>query len=111
MFEDLIKRILKAEKAKGKVNLVLMNDTEIRKLNARFGKKDKATDVLAFTMGENGVLGDIAISKETTQKNAKRFGVSYKDELKRLVIHGVLHLLGYDHGRKMRHAEEVYQKF
>ncbi|MEE8638760.1 MAG: rRNA maturation RNase YbeY, partial [Candidatus Margulisiibacteriota bacterium] len=62
-------------------------------------------------MGENGVLGDIAISKETTQKNAKRFGVSYKNELKRLVIHGILHLLGYDHGRKMRDAEEVYQKF
>ncbi len=111
MFKNLIKRISKAEKAEGKINLVLMNDREIRKLNAKFRKKDKATDVLAFPMGEDGILGDIAISTETTRRNAKCFGVSYKDELKRLVIHGVLHLLGYDHGRKMRNAEKVYQKF
>lgn len=111
MFYNLIKRISKAEKVGGKINLVLMSDREIRKLNARFRKKDKATDVLAFPMGEDGILGDIAISTETAKRNAKRFAVSYKDEMKRLVIHGVLHLLGYDHSKEMRHAEEVYQKF
>ena len=110
MFEKLIAKILKAEKAKGKVNLVLMRDRRIRDLNRSFRKMDKATDVLAFPMGEEGILGDIAISVETTGRNARRFGVSYKDELKRLVIHGLLHLLGYDHGRKMRRAEKIYQK-
>lgn len=110
MFESLIRRILKREKAKGKINLILINDREIRKLNKQYRKKDKPTDVLAFPMGEEGILGDIAISFETAQRNAKRFGVPYRRELKRLVIHGVLHLLGYDHGRRMRDAEEIYQK-
>ena len=118
MFNQLIGKILKNEsleisrdkKGKGSINLVLITDQEIRRLNREFRGKDKPTDVLAFSMGEDGVLGDIAISTETAKKNAKRYGVSYRAELKRLVIHGVLHLLGYDHGRKMRHAEEIYQK-
>ena len=110
MFEDLIRKVLKAEKAKGKINLRLMKDKEIRELNRKFRKKDKPTDVLAFPMGEEGVLGDIAISTETAKRNAKRYGVGYDQEMKRLVIHGALHLLGYDHGRKMRRAEEIYQE-
>lgn len=111
MYENLIRKILKAEGKKGKINLVFVNDREMRELNRKFRKKDKATDVLAFPMGEEGILGDIAISRETAKRNAKRFGVGCRDELKRLVIHGALHLLGYDHGKEMRDAEEVYEKF
>lgn len=110
MFQNLIKKILRKEKAKGIINLVLVDDPEIRRLNKKFRKKDKATDVLSFEMGEDGVLGDIAISEPTTKRNAKRYGVTYRQELKRLVVHGVLHLLGYDHGKEMRRAEETYQK-
>ena len=111
MYELLIKNILKNEKAKGRINLVLMSDREIKKLNRKFRKKNKATDVLAFPMGEEGILGDIAISVETAKRNAKHFGISYRHELKRLVVHGVLHLLGYKHGKEMRDAEKVYQEF
>lgn len=110
MFNQLIKKLLKKEKGKGSINLVLITDQEIRRLNREFRGKDKSTDVLAFPMGEDGILGDIAISQETAKKQAQHYGVSYRAELKRLVIHGVLHLLGYDHGREMRHAEEIYQK-
>ena len=110
MFQPLIKGILKKERVEGKVNLVLVNDKEIRKLNRKFRKKDKATDVLAFPMKEEGILGDIAISVETAKRNAKRFGLSYREEIKRLAVHGVLHLLGYKHGKEMRRAEKVYQK-
>ncbi|MBU0502524.1 MAG: rRNA maturation RNase YbeY, partial [Candidatus Margulisbacteria bacterium] len=53
----------------------------------------------------------IAISTETTKSNAKKYGVSYKQELKRLVIHGVLHLCGYKHGKEMQNAEKNYQKY
>jgi probable rRNA maturation factor len=105
-----MKKILTNEKGKGRINLVLVSDAEIQRLNRRFRHKDKPTDVLSFSMDEDGVLGDIAISTETTRRNAKKYGVSYKTEMKRLVIHGVLHLLGYDHGVRMRHAEEIYQK-
>ncbi len=110
IFDGLIRKVLKAEKAKGKINLRLMKDKEIRELNRKFRKRNKPTDVLAFPMGEEGILGDIAVSTEAASRNAKRFGVSYEQEMKRLVIHGTLHLLGYDHGRKMRDAEEIYQK-
>ena len=110
MYKELIRKILTKEKQKGKINLVLVGDKEIHKLNRDFRHKDKPTDVLAFPMNEDGVLGDIAISVDTTKKNARRYGVTYRQELKRLVIHGVLHLLGYDHGKKMRHAEEIFQK-
>jgi probable rRNA maturation factor len=116
LFKRLIKTILKAEQTQGIINLVLIRDEEMRKLNYRYRKKDKATDVLAFPMGEDGILGDIAISTETARRNAKHFGVTYKEELKRLVIHGVLHVIGYDHSPKMRakekeyYAQEIYKK-
>jgi probable rRNA maturation factor len=61
-------------------------------------------------MDEDGILGDIAISTETAARNAKRYRVSLKREMKRLVVHGVLHILGYDHGEEMKNAEKVYQK-
>jgi len=110
LFDALVRKILKKEEAKGKINIILTGDREIRKLNKKYRKKDKPTDVLAFPMGEDGEIGDIAISRETTRRNAKRFGVTYNDELRRLVVHGVLHLLGYDHGRKMTDAEKIYQE-
>ncbi|MFA6548512.1 MAG: rRNA maturation RNase YbeY [Candidatus Margulisiibacteriota bacterium] len=111
MFNPLIKKILKKEGTQGRINLELMDDKRIRELNRRFRKIDRATDVLSFPLGEDGILGDIAISEPAARRNAKRYGVGYKSELKRLVVHGVLHILGYDHGEKMRNAEKIYQKF
>lgn len=108
MLRELIKKIIKGEKFKGWIDLTMVDDKIIRALNRKFRKKDKATDVLSFSYGDEKILGDIIISEETTRRNAKRFGVTYKVELKRLVIHGALHVLGYDHGRKMSHAEKIY---
>lgn len=93
------------------INVVLTNDARIREINREYRKKDKATDVLSFpqfTPREvrgakkpadlfNPYLGDLVISTETTLKQAKRFGVTPREELVRLVVHGVLHLCGYDH--------------
>jgi probable rRNA maturation factor len=110
LFEPLIRQIVKKEGRKGRINLVLVNDPEIRALNRKFRRIDRATDVLSFSMDEDGVLGDIAISTETAARNAKRYRVSLPREMKRLVVHGVLHILGYDHGEEMRNAEKVYQK-
>ena len=110
MFEPLIRQIVKREGRTGKINLVLVEDREIRELNRKFRRIDRATDVLSFNMDEDGVLGDIAISTETAARNAKRYRVSLKREMKRLVVHGVLHILGYDHGEEMKNAEKVYQK-
>jgi rRNA maturation RNase YbeY len=98
------------------LNVVITDDKRIRLLNREFRKKDKATDVLSFpqlTKAElagrkrgfvGSYLGDLVISSETTLKQAQEFGVSKREELLRLVVHGVLHLCGYDH-EKVPQAE------
>ena len=95
-------------------SLVLTNDQEIRQLNKNFRKKDKPTDVLSFPSSLENYLGDLVISIDTAKIQAKDYGVTLIDELTRLIIHGLLHLLGYDHekvsssvARKMRGKEEL----
>jgi len=111
VLEMLVRRIIKEEGLKGKVDVSLVDDDEIKKLNRKFRKKDRPTDVLAFSYDGDKLLGDVIISRETARRNARRFGVPLGSEMKRLVVHGVLHVLGYDHGRKMSHAEKIYAKF
>lgn len=110
MLEKLVRRIIKEEGLKGKVDVSLVDDDEIKELNRKFRKKDRPTDVLAFPYKGEKLLGDVIISRDTARRNASRFGVPLGREIRRLVVHGVLHVLGYDHGRKMSHAEEIYAK-
>ena len=111
----IAKQILKKERSRDCVSLLLTNDDNIRIMNRIYRKIDKATDVLSFNMNEDGILGDIVISVDTAARNAKRFGVSLDNEMKRLVIHGTLHLLGHDHKNKsdkiaMNVKEDRYAK-
>lgn len=108
MYRELVRRIIKGEKARGQIDVSLVDDRTIHRLNKQFRHKDKPTDVLAFPYNEGSILGDVIISRPTTERNARRFGVTYRQELKRLVIHGALHVLGHDHGRKMSRAEKIY---
>jgi probable rRNA maturation factor len=80
------------------VALVLTGDRPVRALNARYRGKDKPTDVLSFPAGggEAG-LGDIVISVETAERNARALGRTLPQELDVLALHGFLHVLGYDH--------------
>ncbi len=82
----------------GEVVVVLTADASVRALNARYRGKEGPTDVLSFEGpgGEQG-LGDVVISVETAEKNAKEGGRSLLEELDVLVLHGFLHVLGYDH--------------
>jgi probable rRNA maturation factor len=93
------------------VHLLLVNDAQMREINFEFRNKDKATDVLSFpqfrseelagkkrvSKAAGSYLGDLVISTETTLEQAKRFEVTKREELVRLLVHGVLHLCGYDH--------------
>jgi probable rRNA maturation factor len=82
----------------GEVALVLTGDAPVRRLNARYRKKDKPTDVLSFPgPGGDAGLGDIVISVETAEKNARTLGRTLPQELDVLALHGFLHVLGYDH--------------
>ena len=102
---NIAKKVARKEKARGDICITVADDIMVRALNRVYRHIDKATDVLSFEMGEDGLLGDIIISKETAMRNAERFGVSLDKEMERLVIHGTLHLLGYDHKKKADRAE------
>ena len=90
------------------ISLLFCNDEYIHELNKNYRDIDSATDILSFENGEKYKddegewlsAGDIALSLETLPKNADYFKVSENEELKRLLIHGVLHLNGYDHGEE-----------
>ena len=82
---------------------------DVRELNKNYRNIDAATDVLSFENGEKftdedgsqwTLAGDIAISVDTLKKNAEYFGIDENSELKRLLLHGLLHLNGYDHGEE-----------
>jgi probable rRNA maturation factor len=87
------------------LSLLFVEADHIRKLNKRFAGDDYATDVLAFPMMEDDeegslLLGDVVICPEIAEKNAAELGHGLQDELGALVVHGTLHLLGYDHQRE-----------
>lgn len=87
-----------ALKVTGEVSVVLASDPLLRRLNRSYRGKDRPTDVLSFP-GEGGEtgLGDVVISVQTARRNASTLGRSLAQELEVLALHGLLHLLGYDH--------------
>ena len=77
---------------------LITNDGELRRLNRQFRKKDYATDVLSFPApAANGFLGELAISFERANEQAREYGHAVSREIEILMLHGVLHLLGMDH--------------
>lgn len=83
--------------AASEVSVAVVDDQEIRRLNRRYRGKDRPTDVLAFAQdGPGGLLGDVVVSAERAAAQAPRHRHTTERELMLLVIHGVLHLLGYD---------------
>jgi probable rRNA maturation factor len=95
-------RAIAAAGMAGNVNVLVTDNRELRSLNRRFRKKDAATDVLSFPAEigvSNDIAGDIAISAEMAAANARKLGHSAADEIKILILHGALHLGGYDHER------------
>lgn len=109
----LAEKVLRGEGLRGRINLVFCENDHVRDLNKRFRKLDKVTDVLSFLYDEDDVLGEIYIASAQAEKQAPKWKNSFYDELKRLVVHGSLHLAGYDHmnakDRKlMRAREDLY---
>ncbi len=82
---------------KAELSVVLTDDAGIKELNRKFRRINKPTDVLSFPQNDPSVLGDVVISVERAAHQAAKFKVSMGDELDRLLVHGILHLLGYDH--------------
>jgi rRNA maturation RNase YbeY len=99
------------------LSILLVNDRRIRRLNRRYRHIDRATDVLAFPMQEGvgrGIhpwfLGDVVISLERADKQAREKGHPLKQEVWTLLVHGILHLLGYDHEKSTKEASRMTRK-
>ena len=109
-----VTRVRKTIPLPGLVNVVVTSNSEMKRLNGKFRGKDEPTDVLSFPSGERGGLaGEIAISHEIAKENAGRLGHSITEEIKILILHGMLHLAGYDHeddGGKMARKEHNLRK-
>lgn len=110
-FGILCRKILKEESHKGIVNVVLCSDEYVRALNREFRKLDKVTDVLSFEWDTDGILGEIYLAEHQIRRQAPRYRNSYKAELRRMLVHGILHLCGHDHMKpternRMRNREE-----
>ncbi len=83
--------------ARGDLCVALVSDARMRALNRQFRGKDKVTDVLSFPARTRGFLGDIVIASGLAKKQAKAAGHGLNIEIRVLALHGLLHLLGYDH--------------
>lgn len=101
-------------RARGEVTVAVVSDARVRALNRRYRRKDHVTDVLSFPTGEPGNLGDIVIAEGLAGRQAREAGHSRAVELRVLALHGLLHLLGYDHehddGRMARLERRLRRK-
>lgn len=100
--KEIIKFVLREmEKENSELSLVLCNNDYIHFYNKEYRNKDYPTDVLSFVdgerMGKITYLGDIIISIDKVKSQSEEYGVSFEEEFSRLLVHGILHLLGYDH--------------
>ena len=98
------------EQSQAELSVALVGDQEMRPLNAKYRKKNKTTDVLSFPADPTmtsaaALLGDVIISVEQARRQAKERNHSLKKEMVTLLIHGILHLLGYDHERSQPQAK------
>ena len=124
--QDFLKKIadyvLKRENKEGVISLVIVGTARIKKLNKKYRKKNRATDVLSFgpkaksefkEIQEENFLGEIVICPRVIKKTVRRQGSVFDKELARVLIHGILHLLGYDHLKEkdakiMQEKEDKY---
>lgn len=97
----------------GELSVALIGDPEMHRLNARYRGRDRATDVLAFPTDSDlrarcGLLGDVVICVDTAARQAAERGVTVLDEIRVLLVHGLLHLAGYDHERSPAEARRMF---
>jgi len=119
--QGVAKIVLKGEniKKETETSIALIKESEIKKINQKYRKKNKATDVLSFNFGkglaphhQNLVWGlaEIVICPSQVKRNAKKYKVTFKKELARVLIHGILHILGYNHERSKIGAKKMEAK-
>ena len=112
-----MRRVFETDRRGGEVSVLLVDDAEMRRLNRDYRGVDRTTDVLSFALNEGEepdpqplFLGDIVVSVERARVQAQEAGVTLEAEMARLLVHGALHLLGYDHERSTEEAAEMQRR-
>lgn len=120
--KEVAQTVLEEEEAEGSISLAIVGENRVRKLNKRYRGKNKVTDVLSFPAQEVKIeqfkigpkeesegLGEVVICLKRVKKNARRNDKEVEEEFTLVLIHGILHLLGYDH-QEEEEAQEMEQK-
>lgn len=106
----------------GELSVVFLDEKTMRDLNLKYRSRDSSTDVLSFKIDDPAaeeevvLLGDVVVCPQVARRNADRLGLSLQSELEHLVVHGILHILGYEHGEGTGHSmrnreKEILQSF
>lgn len=111
---SVLRRVFESENRDGEISILFLDDNGILKLNRKYRGIERPTDVLSFALNQGDfpdpqpeMWGDIVISVETAARQAVEAGDSFEDEITRLLVHGALHLLGYDHERSKKDAARM----
>ena len=96
-FEKIANAAVTSVYKNSEVSITLVSDADIKKINKEYRGINKPTNVLSFELGDDVLLGDIFISLDTVRREAKRENISVEEHTVHMVVHGILHLLGYDH--------------
>ena len=125
LFKKIVQFVLRKEKKEGEISIALVEPEEIKELNKNHRKKDSVTDVLSFVNKNDTIeirgkkecfIGEIVLCPKKIRENAQEFNSDFARELYWVLIHGVLHLLGYKHNslentKKMQEKEKYYLGF
>jgi probable rRNA maturation factor len=118
LLHSLCQKVYSGENVKNEklVDLVFCSEETIKRINANYRKMDKITDVLSFTFNENDYLGEIYLCVKRADNQRIEYGLTLDEEIQRLFIHGLFHLLGFDHETeeerlKMEKNERKYVDF
>jgi len=112
-FVGIAKKVLKGEnKEIESLSIAFVDTKEIQKANKKFRKKDKPTDVLSFerNLDVEDDLNEVVICPEIVKENTKASNLNFKEELSRVLIHGILHTLGYDHEISKKEEERMFKR-
>jgi rRNA maturation RNase YbeY len=108
---SIARTALRAERVReGMISIAFVTRAAIARLNRRYLGHGGATDVISFAFGDPLLVGDIYISPDVARRNARAYGVGVREELARLVIHGVLHVVGHDHPPDARSGSPMWKR-
>ncbi len=109
-FKKICLQVLSSENKVGSVNIVFVDEKRISEYNATYRGVEGPTDVLSFENDLPDFLGEVYVCPTYVQKNASYFGVPFEEELIRVCIHGILHLLGYNHENNEEMARKMFER-